>query len=82
MPYFYGQDCEQKCGFCKNNSACHHESGHCDVGCDPGYVGDTCHMRKITWDTQITGFQVLSYNLSNMKCQGSVVLISYYYVIM
>lgn len=42
----YGLDCSQSCGHCNKNKQCHHISGMCPYGCDPGYTGSQCIRGK------------------------------------
>lgn len=39
---FHGENCSFTCGKCLNSTACHHITGSCDQGCDPGFEGLTC----------------------------------------
>lgn len=39
---FYGENCNNSCGHCLNETACHHVTGMCDVECDPGYLTPYC----------------------------------------
>lgn len=39
---FYGKNCNTTCGKCLNSTTCHHITGSCDKGCDPGYEGLAC----------------------------------------
>lgn len=39
---FHGENCSFTCGKCLNSTACHHITGRCDQGCDPGFEGLTC----------------------------------------
>lgn len=39
---FYGEECSSSCGHCLNDSACHHVTGTCDQGCEPGYQAPNC----------------------------------------
>lgn len=39
----YGVNCSQQCeGNCRGYTACYHVTGHCVVGCDPGWTGYLC----------------------------------------
>nr|XP_022296781.1 protein draper-like isoform X3 [Crassostrea virginica] len=38
----YGEDCSKTCGFCFNNTQCHHVYGSCLQGCGSGYLGNKC----------------------------------------
>lgn len=42
----YGKNCNQTCGHCFNNIACHHENGICPQGCAAGYQTNTCNTSK------------------------------------
>ena len=42
----YGEGCNITCGHCLNNAYCHHESGACLSGCEPGYHGKLCKSCK------------------------------------
>lgn len=37
---FYGYDCNQTCGHCRDVSHCFPSNGNCLTGCDFGYEGD------------------------------------------
>ncbi|XP_062620887.1 multiple epidermal growth factor-like domains protein 10 [Saccostrea cucullata] len=39
----YGVECRFKCGQCRDGVACHHVSGTCVSGCEPGYTGQACN---------------------------------------
>lgn len=39
---YYGEQCNSICGHCLNNSACDHDTGVCEQGCEPGYEGEKC----------------------------------------
>lgn len=39
---YYGEQCNTSCGHCLNNSGCHHVTGACVKGCEPGYQEPTC----------------------------------------
>lgn len=39
---YYGEHCDTRCGHCLNNATCHHISGACTQGCEPGYRGQKC----------------------------------------
>lgn len=41
---FYGDECENKCGYCINSTKCHHVNGTCMDGCEPGYKGEYCNI--------------------------------------
>lgn len=38
----YGENCIKSCGYCNGSKECHHVTGHCSKGCEPGYTGITC----------------------------------------
>lgn len=38
----HGKNCSFTCGKCLNSTACHHNTGSCDQGCDSGFEGLTC----------------------------------------
>lgn len=43
----YGYNCVNSCsGHCLNGSICNKQTGHCDMGCDPGYTDSDCNKRK------------------------------------
>lgn len=43
----YGYYCVHSCsGHCLNGSICNKQTGHCDMGCDPGYTDNDCNKRK------------------------------------
>ena len=39
----YGQNCNSRCGNCKDGHPCNHVTGECLGGCAEGYTGPTCH---------------------------------------
>ena len=43
---FYGEGCVNNCSeHCLGaDNSCHHVTGTCDLGCDPGYLGALCTM--------------------------------------
>ena len=43
---YFGTECSQVCGWCKNTVDCHHLNGTCLTGCEAGYIGDMCKTRK------------------------------------
>lgn len=38
----FGFGCNKTCGNCKHMKDCHHVTGLCTHGCDPGYYGIRC----------------------------------------
>lgn len=42
LPGNFGQQCNNSCGHCFNQSACHHVTGICAKGCEPGYQSSNC----------------------------------------
>lgn len=43
---FYGMNCSESCGFCKNRSDCDHVNGLCPNGCQSGYKDEKCELSK------------------------------------
>lgn len=44
----YGLESKSKCvGHCKDNTACNHTSGLCDIGCEDGWTGGNCTEGEI-----------------------------------
>lgn len=39
---FFGVDCNEKCGHCREIYQCHHINGTCLTGCAAGYLGNMC----------------------------------------
>lgn len=39
---YFGDDCERICGYCLDNTTCHHVTGSCSIGCQPGYQELNC----------------------------------------
>lgn len=39
---FYGGDCNEKCGQCREVEKCHHINGTCLTGCAAGFMGTLC----------------------------------------
>lgn len=35
-------ECSQTCGKCHGGEECHHVTGNCSNGCDPGMYGEKC----------------------------------------
>ena len=35
-------ECRLTCGKCHRGEQCHHLTGHCPFGCDPGMFGEKC----------------------------------------
>lgn len=42
---FYGESCKLPCPTSCKNRRCHIETGYC-FGCEYGYLGSTCNLRK------------------------------------
>ena len=42
---FYGVDCNEKCGHCREVNQCHHINGTCLTGCAAGFMGNLCKTR-------------------------------------
>ena len=38
----YGHNCNQSCGYCKDNAQCDKVNGSCYDGCAPGWRTDLC----------------------------------------
>ena len=43
---YFGTECSQVCGLCRNTVDCHHVNGTCLTGCKSGYIGHMCKTRK------------------------------------
>lgn len=43
---FYGVDCSETCGNCRDIGQCDRNNGSCLTGCDAGYKGDLCRACK------------------------------------
>nr|XP_022305549.1 uncharacterized protein LOC111112375 isoform X5 [Crassostrea virginica] len=42
----YGYGCVNNCsGYCLNDTPCDKETGHCDIGCAPGYINAFCSQK-------------------------------------
>lgn len=39
----YGAECKSTCGHCRDGVPCHHVTGQCMTGCEPGYTGQNCN---------------------------------------
>ncbi|XP_065928515.1 multiple epidermal growth factor-like domains protein 10 isoform X6 [Magallana gigas] len=39
---YYGAECQQECGYCRDLTQCVHTNGSCLTGCEAGYHGVTC----------------------------------------
>ena len=42
----WGLECAETCGHCVTWHPCNKENGACQVGCEPGWTGVNCDMRK------------------------------------
>lgn len=42
----FGESCGSFCGHCYEIKKCHHVTGICPKGCDPGYKGMNCKAGK------------------------------------
>lgn len=42
----YGQDCTLDCGHCENGRQCSMDTGDCPDGCEEGWTGIRCDIRK------------------------------------
>lgn len=59
---FYGDECSSDCGHCLNNTACHHVTGTCVNGCEPGYKAPNCSIGIM--QLKIQRIYCFSYNKS------------------
>lgn len=50
---FYGNQCNNKCGYCRDIDQCSPVNGTCLTGCDAGYQGDRCETRKLKCNQKI-----------------------------
>lgn len=41
----YGYNCNESCGYCRNNSFCLQINGTCVTGCEAGFMGKVCKTR-------------------------------------
>lgn len=39
---YYGEECGSICGYCLDNTTCHHVTGSCNEGCQSGYQEPNC----------------------------------------
>lgn len=39
---YYGEECGSICGYCRDNTTCHHVTGSCNEGCQSGYQEPNC----------------------------------------
>lgn len=39
---FFGDGCSSQCGHCLHQTTCHHVTGVCEQGCEPGYQAPSC----------------------------------------
>lgn len=39
---YYGEECGSICGYCLDNTTCHHVIGSCNEGCQSGYQEPNC----------------------------------------
>lgn len=44
---YYGNECNNTCGYCLDLSDCFHINGTCLNGCESGYIGDLCKSSKL-----------------------------------
>lgn len=42
----FGENCSRFCGHCFEIKKCHHVTGICPKGCEPGYRGNDCKESK------------------------------------
>ena len=70
-------DCKFKCGRCRDGMACHHVTGRCVSGCEPGFTGQNCNNGKVhvllfhCFYIYLVDYSVLSvgrYGLQNPLC--------------
>ena len=43
---YYGLNCNNTCGLCRDQQACDHINGTCLTGCEPGFTGELCITGK------------------------------------
>lgn len=43
---WYGDQCREQCGHCRDANQCLHTNGTCITGCMTGYYGDLCKTRE------------------------------------
>lgn len=56
---FYGDQCSNKCGNCRDIDQCSPLNGKCLSGCVAGYQGDRCKTRKLKCNKK---------NVNNTNC--------------
>lgn len=55
----YGVNCNQQCeGNCRGNTACNHVTGHCDLGCGPGWTGYLCEKGHFGYTTIHVAYKI------------------------
>lgn len=45
-PQKYGPDCTLDCGHCEHGKSCSKDTGDCPGGCEEGWAGERCDIRK------------------------------------
>ena len=45
----FGHKCDHNCHCLRDSEVCNKESGHCSSGCAPGWTGDSCQSKAITF---------------------------------
>lgn len=45
-PHKYGPDCTLDCGHCERGKSCLMDTGACPDGCEEGWAGERCDIRK------------------------------------
>lgn len=43
---WYGEDCKEACGQCRDLDQCSNINGTCLIGCRAGFQGDFCNISK------------------------------------
>ena len=78
----YGKNCVHNCsGNCLNDSPCNTQTGHCDMGCKPGYTNVLCNERKLLLWTNYVIFDVNSMVYLDQRIVGFLVKYKYIFIV-
>lgn len=59
---FYGVDCNEECGHCRDVNKCHHINGTCLNGCAAGFMGNLCLTGSVDMYVVKMKMKFLTYN--------------------
>ena len=64
-----------------NDSPCNTQTGHCDMGCKPGYTSALCNERKLLLWTNYVIFDVNSMVYLDQRIVGFLVKYKYIFIV-